>query len=155
LSKYITIGANINLAKINKRDSGAIPSFDFIQKADPFTPVISPLIDPSSENYNYNKYAPTEWSYDPNPVSMLELPNRYNDIFNTFGNVYAQVKLLKNLSYRVQYSFERYHDTFKDFRPIYSSTFSVDNLANQESKYSVETQLTNNSNVTFNTLAQL
>jgi len=154
LSKYITIGANINLAKINKRDSGAIPSFDFIQKADPFTPVISPLVDPSSENYNYNKYAPTEWSYDPNPVSMLELPNRYNDIFNTFGNVYAQVKLLKNLSYRVQYSFERYHDTFKDFRPIYSSTFSEDNLANQESKYSVETQLTNNSNVTFNTLAE-
>ncbi len=154
LSKYITIGANINLAKINKRDSGAIPSFDFIQKADPFTPVISSLVDPSSENYNYNKYAPTEWSYDPNPVSMLELPNRYNDIFNTFGNVYAQVKLLKNLSYRVQYSFERYHDTFKDFRPIYSSTFSEDNLANQESKYSVETQLTNNSNVTFNTLAE-
>lgn len=154
LGKYITIGANINLAKIKKRDSGAIPSFDFIQKADPFTPVISPLVDRSSENYKYNKYAPTEWSYDPNPVSMLELPNRYNDIFNTFGNVYAQVKLLKNLSYRVQYSFERYHDTFKDFRPIYSSTFSEDNLANKESKYSVETQLTNNSNVTFNTLAE-
>lgn len=154
LSKYITVGANINLAKIKKRDSGAIPSFDFIQKADPFTPVISPLVDPSSENYKYNKYAPTEWSYDPNPVSMLELPNRYNDIFNTFGNIYAQVKLLKNLSYRVQYSFERYHDTFKDFRPLYSSTFSGDNLANQESKYSVETQLTNNSNVTFNTLAE-
>ncbi|MCI1648921.1 MAG: TonB-dependent receptor [Bacteroides sp.] len=154
LGKYITIGTNINLAKIKKRDSGAIPSFDFIQKADPFTPVISALVDPSSENYKYNKYAPTEWSYDPNPVSMLELPNRYNDIFNTFGNIYAQVKLLKNLSYRVQYSFERYHDTFKDFRPIYSSTFSEDNLANKESKYSVETQLTNNSNVTFNTLAE-
>ncbi len=154
LGKYITIGTNINLAKIKKRDSGAIPSFDFIQKADPFTPVISPLVEPSSENYKYNKYAPTEWSYDPNPVSMLELPNRYNDIFNTFGNIYAQVKLLKNLSYRVQYSFERYHDTFKDFRPIYSSTFSEDNLANKESKYSVETQLTNNSNVTFNTLAE-
>jgi len=154
LGKYITIGTNINLAKIKKRDSGAIPSFDFIQKADPFTPVNSPLVEPSSENYKYNKYAPTEWSYDPNPVSMLELPNRYNDIFNTFGNIYAQVKLLKNLSYRVQYSFERYHDTFKDFRPIYSSTFSEDNLANKESKYSVETQLTNNSNVTFNTLAE-
>lgn len=154
LSKYITIGANINLAKIKKQDSGAIPSFDFIQKADPFTPVINPLVDPSSENYDYNKYAPTEWSYDPNPVSLLKLPNRYNDIFNTFGNAYAQIKLMKNLSYRVQYSFERYHDTFKDFRPIYSSTFSEDNLANQESKYSVETQLTNNSNVTFNTLVE-
>ena len=82
------IGANVNLAKIRKRDAGAIPSFDFIQKADPFTPVISPLVDPSSENYEYNKYAPTEWSYDPNPVAMLELPNRYNDIFNVFGNVF-------------------------------------------------------------------
>ena len=138
INKFITVGANVNLAKIRKRDAGAIPSFDFIQKADPFTPVISPLVDPSSENYEYNKYAPTEWSYDPNPVAMLELPNRYNDIFNVFGNVFAQIKLYKGLSYRVQYSFERYHDTFKDFRLVYSSTFSEDNLANQESKYNKE-----------------
>lgn len=41
--------------------------------------------------------APTEWSYDPNPVAMLELPNRYNDIFNVFGNVFAQIKLYKGL----------------------------------------------------------
>ena len=150
INKFITVGANVNLAKIRKRDAGAIPSFDFIQKADPFTPVISPLVDPSSENYEYNKYAPTEWSYDPNPVAMLELPNRYNDIFNVFGNVFAQIKLYKGLSYRVQYSFERYHDTFKDFRPVYSSTFSEDNLANQESKYNKETQLNNNSAVTSN-----
>ena len=150
INKFITVGANVNLAKIRKRDAGAIPSFDFIQKADPFTPVISPLVDPSSENYEYNKYAPTEWSYDPNPVAMLELPNRYNDIFNVFGNVFAQIKWYKGLSYRVQYSFERYHDTFKDFRPVYSSTFSEDNLANQESKYNKETQLNNNSAVTSN-----
>ena len=150
INKFITVGANVNLAKIRKCDAGAIPSFDFIQKADPFTPVISPLVDPSSENYEYNKYAPTEWSYDPNPVAMLELPNRYNDIFNVFGNVFAQIKLYKGLSYRVQYSFERYHDTFKDFRPVYSSTFSEDNLANQESKYNKETQLNNNSAVTSN-----
>lgn len=154
INDYITVGANVNLAKIKKRDAGAIPSFDFIQKADPFTPVINPLADPSSENYEYNKYAPTEWSYDPNPVAMLELPDRYNDIFNTFGNVFAQVKLLKGLSYRVQYSFERYHDTFKDFRPVYSSVFSEDNLANKESKYSTETQLNNNSAVTFNYLVE-
>ena len=154
INKFITVGANVNLAKIRKRDAGAIPSFDFIQKADPFTPVISPLVDPSSENYEYNKYAPTEWSYDPNPVAMLELPNRYNDIFNVFGNVFAHIKLYKGLSYRVQYSFERYHDTFKDFRPVYSSTFSEDNLANQESKYNKETQLNNNSAVTSNYLVE-
>lgn len=154
INDYITVGANVNLAKIRKQDAGAIPSFDFIQKADPFTPVINPLVNPSSENYEYNKYAPTEWSYDPNPVAMLELPDRYNDIFNVFGNVFAQVKLFKGLSYRVQYSFERYHDTFKDFRPVYSSVFSSDNLANMESKYSTETQLNHNSSLTFNYLVE-
>lgn len=154
VNKYITVGATVNLSKSRKQDTGAIPSFDFIQKADPFTPVINPLVDPSSENYQYNKYAPTEWSYDPNPVALLELPDRYNDIFNAFGNAFAQVKLFKGMTYRVQYSFERNHDTFKDFRPVYSSTFSEDNLANKESKYNTETQLTNNSSVVFNQLVE-
>lgn len=154
INDYITVGATVNLAKIKKRDAGAIPSFDFIQKADPFTPVINPLVDPSSANYEYNKYAPTEWSYDPNPVAMLELPNRYNDIFNVFGNAFAQIKLAKGLSYRVQYSFERYQDVSKDFRPVFNSTFSEDNLANKESKYSTETQLSNNSYVTSNYLVE-
>lgn len=154
LNDFLTVGANVNLSKMKQRDTGAIPSFDFIQKADPFTPVISPLVNPGTENYNYNKYAPTEWSYDPNPVSMLELPDRYDEMFNVFGNAFAQLNLYKGLSYRVQYSFERYHDTFKDFRPVYSSTFSPDNLANRESKYSVETQLNHNSSVTFNQLVE-
>lgn len=150
IKDIVTIGGTVNLAKIKSKDSGALPSFDFIQKADPFTPVINPLVDPSSENYKYNKYAPTEWSYDPNPVAILNLPNRYNDVLNVFGNVFANVKLAKGLTYRVQYSFERDHDTFKDFRPLYSSTFSDDNLANRESKYSTETKLTNNSYTVFN-----
>lgn len=154
IADHITLGATVNLAKIRKRDAGAIPSFDFIQKADPFTPVISPLVDPSSADYEYNKYAPTEWSYDPNPVAMLRLPNRYVDNFNVFGNAFAQVKLLKGLNYRMQYSFERYNDVLKDFRPIYSSTFSDDNLANKESKYNTETSLTNNSGVAFNYLVE-
>lgn len=154
INDYITVGATVNLAKIKKRDAGAIPSFDFIQKADPFTPVINPLVDPSSANYEYNKYAPTEWSYDPNPVAMLELPNRYNDIFNVFGNAFAQLKLAKGLSYRIQYSFERYQDVGKDFRPVYTSTFSEDNLANKESKYNTETQLSNSSYVTSNYLVE-
>lgn len=154
IKDVVTVGANVGIAKIKSKDTGAIPQFDFIQRADPFTPVISPLLDPSSENYEYNKYAPTEWSFDPNPVSILELPNRYNDIFNVYGNVFANVKLYDGLSYRVQYSFERNHDVFKDFRPIYNSTFSDDNLANRESKYNTETKLTNNSNTVFNYIVE-
>jgi len=150
LGKYVTLGVNVTMSKANKRDAGQLPSFDDIQKADPFTPVISPLVDTSSENYEYDKYAPTEWSFDPNPVSMLRLPNRHDDIFNVFGNAYAQIKLLKGLTYRAQYSYERFYDLFKNFTPIYTATFSSDNLANKESKYNTETKLTENSDLVKN-----
>jgi len=154
LNDYVTIGSNVTLSKSRTRDAGGLTSFNFIQKADPFTPVISPLVDSSSENYEYDKYAPTEWSYDPNPVSLLELPTRHNDILNIFGNVYAQVKLLKGLTYRAQYSVERYNDLFKNFVPIYTSTFSNDNLANKESKYNTQTQLTNNNKLINNYIVE-
>jgi TonB-linked SusC/RagA family outer membrane protein len=154
INKYVTIGANVGLAKIKSRDSGAVPHFDFILKADPFTPVINPLVNPSSENYEYNKYAPTEWSYDPNPVSLLELPDRKDEYFNTFGNVFANVKLLDGLSYRVQFSFERNNQTFKNFTPLYSATFSEDNLANMESKYTTETKLTHNTAQVYNYITE-
>jgi TonB-linked SusC/RagA family outer membrane protein len=154
LTNFITVGTNIGLSKIRSKDAGAVPHFEFIQKADPFTPVINPLVDPSSENYQYNKYAPTEWSYDPNPVAMLELPDRKEEMFNAFGNVFALLKLFDGFTYRFQYSFEKNSLQFKDFRPLYSSTFSNDNLGNRESKYSTETQLTRRNEEVFNYIAE-
>lgn len=150
LTNYITVGSNLGLSSIRSKDAGAVPNFSFIQGADPFTPVINPLVDPSSENYEYNKYAPTEWGFNPNPVAMLELPERHEDFFNVFGNVFASLKLMKGLTYRVQYSFEKNNSQFKDFRPLYSSVFSEDNLANREDKYSTETKLNRNNQEVFN-----
>lgn len=154
LNKYITLGGTVNIAKMNKCDAGSLPAFDFIQKADPFTPVVNPLVDRSSENYEYNKWAPTEWSFDPNPISLLRLNDRKNDIFNVFGNVFAKVNFTQNLYYRVQYSFERNSDTFKGFRPIYSATFSPDMLGNRESKYNTETEMSHNTTININYLIE-
>ena len=154
LNKYITLGATVNVASMRKRDTGALASFEHIQKADPFTPVINPLVDPSSENYEYNKWAPTEWSFDPNPVSELKLNDRHNDLFNVFGNAFAKINFTKDFSYRVQFSFERNSDTFKSFKPIYSATFSDDMLGNRESKYNTQTEVTNNTATTFNYLVE-
>lgn len=154
LNRYVTIGATVNVAKMTKRDASSLPSFDFIQKADPFTPVINPLVDPSSENYEYNKWAPTEWSFDPNPVSILKLNDRKNDLFNVFGNAFAKINFTRDLSYRVQFSFERNSDTYKSFKPIYSATFSEDMLGNRESKYNTQTELTNNTSTVSNYLVE-
>lgn len=154
INKYITVGGVVNIAKMKKRDASSLPSFDFIQKADPFTPVINPLVDLSSANYEYNKWAPTEWSFDPNPVSVLKLNDRHNDQFNVFGNVFAKVTFTKDLSYRVQVSFERNHDTFYSFKPIYEAIFSDDMLGNRESKYNKDTQMANNSGLVQNYLVE-
>lgn len=154
INEYITVGGVANIAKMKQRDANSLPSFDFIQKADPFTPVINPLVDPTSENYEYNKWAPTEWSFDPNPVSILKLNDRYNDSFNVFGNLFAKINFTKDFSYRVQFSFERNHNTYYHFKPVYSATFSDDMLGNRESKYNTETQFTNNSSVVANYLVE-
>lgn len=154
LNDNITIGGNLGLASITSRDANSVPAFDQIIKADPFTPVINPLVDPSSADYEYNKYAPTEWSYNPNPVQMLRVNDRSTKQFNAFGNVYATIKLFEGLTFRSQYSFESNNTTFKAFTPIYTSTFSPDMLGNRESKYSTETRLTHNFNQTFNYIAE-
>lgn len=142
INKYITVGATINIASMKKKDASALAQFDQIQKADPFTPVINPLVQPGSENYEYNKYAPTEWSWDPNPVSRLKLIDSRHNYFNAFGNVFAQVNLTRDLHYRFQFSFEHDNDTYKSFTPVYTSIFSDDNLANMQSKSNTYTQFT-------------
>ena len=154
INKNITIGANVGLANITSKDAGSLPTFDQIIKADPFTPVISPLVDPLSQDYEYNKYAPTEWSYNPNPVQMLQVNDRSTKQSNVFGNVFASLKLFTGLTFRSQYSFESNNRTFKLFTPVYYSTYSPDMLGNRESKYNTETRLTQNNSQTYNYIAE-
>ena len=150
LNSRITIGVNANIAKIDSKDSG-LPAYSHIQKADPFTPVINPLVDPESENYKYNKYAPTEWAWEQNPVALINLSDRHNNAFNIFGNMFASVKLLDGLTYRFQYSLERNSSTYKNFSPAYQSTYSEYSLdPNMAAKYQEETRMTHNTWQTFN-----
>jgi TonB-linked SusC/RagA family outer membrane protein len=154
LSDRITVGVNVGLAKFESRDAGSLPSFNFVLQADPFTPVINPLVAPGSVDYQYNKYAPTEWAFNPNPVSILELNDRLTENLNVFGNVYGKVKLTKGLSYFAQYNFDNQTSTFKLFNPIYHSVFSEYNLANREDKYRDQTQLTNNAGKVQNSIIE-
>lgn len=154
LSNLVTVGANIALANMTSKDAGSVPAFDQIIKADPFTPVINPLVDPSASNYEYDKYAPTEWSYNPNPVQMLRVNDRSSKQFNVFGNIFASVKIFEDLTFRSQVSFEKNNTTFKLFTPIYASVFSPDMLGNRESKYNTDTKLTHNNNQAFNYITE-
>ncbi|WP_338373332.1 SusC/RagA family TonB-linked outer membrane protein [Dysgonomonas capnocytophagoides] len=154
LSDRLTVGANVNLAKIESKDIDHLPSFDYIQKADPFTPVINPLVDPNSENYKYNKYAPTGWSFNSNPVELIKARDRKSESLNILGNVYANVKLLKGLSYRFQYSFERNDTQSKDFQPTVNPTFGADHIANAVGKINSEAKLENKNRVVSNSIVE-
>lgn len=151
LNDIVKIGGTVGLTKSKTVDAGALKTFDLIQKADPFTPVINPLVDPSSENYEYNKYAPTDWSFDQNPIALLNLPTRGTDAFNVYGNLFADVKILKGLTYRFQYSFERNNDKSKNFMPFYYSTYSPYTLNdNSGGKENLRTRLSNGTRTLWN-----
>jgi len=155
ISKAITVGANLGLARTNSIDvESALPSFRVVIQADPFTPVINPLVDPSDPNYEYDKYAPTEYAWEPTPVAVLNQIDRSNIRYNFFGNLFANIKLFKGLSYRFQYSFERNNGVSMAFNPIYHSVFTENNLANMEGKYRDITQLTQNTSTQFNTVIE-
>lgn len=136
IKNIVTVGANLNIAKMKQRKADSMSSFSNILAAEPFSPVINPLVDPNSANYQYNKYAPTEWTFNKNPIADLRLPNKYNDLFNVFGNVFAEAKLLKGLTYRFQYSFERNNDKFHNFMPLYVNTFTDYTVSDKEGKIS-------------------
>lgn len=144
LSKRITVGVNAGIANNRSRNSGSLPRFDFLLQAEPFIPVINPAVSASDPNYAYNKYMPTEWAFNPNPVAIMNLNDRQSKDINLYGNVFGRVKLFDGLSYYIQYNFEHDNNRFKLFVPIYKSVFSDLNLANQESKYNNVAQLTEN-----------
>ncbi|MGZ3871748.1 MAG: SusC/RagA family TonB-linked outer membrane protein [Mucilaginibacter sp.] len=153
VSSKITLGVNIGLVNGNTVDPGNLYQPDpsstsnvsKILNADPFTPVINPLVSPGDPNYQYDKYAPTEWAFDPNPVSTLEINKRNSKELNMFGNVNGRLKIVKGLDYYVQYDFENNHNDFSLFNPQYHSVFSPYNLANINGKFLDQTQLANNS----------
>jgi len=149
LAPFLSVGVNLGLSRMKSSDTGSMPYFNFILKADPFTPVINPLADPEDPNYDYDKYAPTEWSFDPNPVAILKLNDRNSENFDAFGNIYADLTILSGLTYHLQGNFDKQDNRFKEFKPAYHSIFSEYNLANREDKYRDQSQITNNSSTTW------
>ena len=110
-------------------------SLDILLTADPFTPPINPLADPADPNYEYNKYAPTEFSYNTNPLSLLAQSNEYETEFNPFGSIYAEVRILDGLYFKSQAAFEKENYETKSFDPYYRLVPSEDDVAWNAEKY--------------------
>lgn len=132
-SKWLKIGNTLGVGYYKIENS--LASLDALLTADPFTPVINPLADPADPNYYYNKYAPTEFSYNTNPMSLLSQSNAYEKEFNPFGSVYAEVRLIDGLYFKSQAAFEKKNYETKTFEPFYKLTPSEDDVAYNTQKY--------------------
>lgn len=129
VSSRVTVGLNLNV--VNSKDRGlenfSEPIWQIIS-ADPFSYVYNPLTDETNPNYEYEKYAPTEWAYADNPLFLLESNNARNKKFNTYGNIYANVELLKGLTYRAQFNYNRSTADFMAFYPKFNQVPSDLNM---------------------------
>lgn len=129
ISSRVSIGGNLNLVQSQERGmSGFSEPVWQIISADPFSYVYSPLVDESDPNYEYNKYAPTEWAYTDNPLFLLESNNATVRKFNTYGNLYANIEILDGLTYRAQFSLNRPTTRNKAFYPTFNAKPSELNM---------------------------
>jgi len=153
LSERISVGANLNLSESKNRSlRGFYEPIWQITSADPFSYVYNPNADINDPEYAYNKYAATEYSYTNNPLFLLETNNSYTKRSNTYGSVFANVKLLKDLNYNFQFSFNKPVSHSNNFDPKYSLEPTELNIA--QLKYRNYNRVTTSQSNTLNTILQ-
>ena len=132
-ASWLKIGNTLGIGYYKIENSKA--TLDVLLTADPFTPPINPLADPADPNYRYNKYAPTEFSYNTNPLSLLSQSNEYESEFNPFGSIYAEVKIIDGLYFKSSAAFEKENYETKSFESYYRLVPSADDIAWNSEKY--------------------
>ncbi len=132
-AKWLKVGNTLGVGyyKINN----SLATLDVLLSADPFTPPVSPLADPAGTNYFYDKYAPTEFSYNTNPLSLLSQSNGWKGEFNPFGSLYADVELYDGLHFKSQAAFEKKNYEEELFEPYYHLVPSADDVGYNSQKY--------------------
>lgn len=134
-----TIGAGYYMIE------SSLATLDVLLSADPFTPPVNPLADPADPNYYYNKYAPTEFSYNTNPLSLLSQSNSTLSEFNPFGSIYGELKIIDGLFFKSQAAFEKKNLNSQTFEPYYRLTPSSDDVAYNSQKFRDINRLTEGS----------
>jgi TonB-linked SusC/RagA family outer membrane protein len=153
LSDRISLGANLNISDNKSRQlRGFYEPIWQITSADPFSYVYNPNVEKSDSEYEYNKYAATEYSYTNNPLFLLETNNSYTKRANTYGNIFANIEILKDLNYNVQFSFNKPVSYSNNFDPKYSLTPTELNIA--QLKYRSYNRVTTSQSNALNTIWQ-
>ncbi|MFD1256902.1 SusC/RagA family TonB-linked outer membrane protein [Mucilaginibacter terrae] len=150
LSKRIKLGINISQIYYKQNYLGGLPGFAYIFMTDPLTPVINPNIDPSSDNYEFNKYAPAESSFQTNSVGLIKRRDVYVDNYNTQGNINARINIFKGLSFYTQSDLDLRLFRYNTFTPYFVETTDVYNTARADTRSNLVSNLEAQRNQTLN-----
>jgi TonB-dependent starch-binding outer membrane protein SusC len=117
---WLTVGENVNIIKSNSQSqyegdewtSMMITSF----MRDPVTPVKN-----ADGSFTKSKFSDTY-----NPLATIEYTNNTYINYRTIGDIYANITLLKGLTFKTDYSFQYAYGDGRDYVPVYY-VFSMQN----------------------------
>lgn len=119
---WLTIGENISITNEDLEGDGDSGEDGFVSsalRADPLYPVIDP--DKHDDN-PFNNYGSSSLTNIKNPVAAQDryLQNRHgNDMLKIIGNVYAEIRFLKDFVFKTDFGVELSNGTYQSFSPVY------------------------------------
>jgi TonB-dependent starch-binding outer membrane protein SusC len=137
ISKNISIGETVGLSYDKTHTLNVVvgnPLSDILL-ADPFSPVINPNVSTSDPNYQFDKYAPTEFSYQPNPISSQAQNFNVTTAMNIVGNIFANVKILPGLNFKTLFGMDKSDSRIFNFQPTFALQYDSFNVSSGAQTY--------------------
>ncbi len=113
VKSWLKIGENITLAKDKYKN---------VAEQDEWTSIIITSIskDPASQvKYDDGTYAAGIYNDTWNPAAILEYTNNNDVVYRTIGNIFADLKIAKNLNFKTSYSLEYSFGETDEYKPVY------------------------------------
>jgi TonB-linked SusC/RagA family outer membrane protein len=127
VNSWLKLGNTLNVA-FSQRTPAPNLLLASAYEADPFTPVINPNVPTSDPNYQFDKYAPTEYSYYPNPVGAAAMNFQRTNTFYVNGNIFLEVEPVKGLHLRSQFGIDKSYARSTNFLPSFAQVYDTASL---------------------------
>ncbi len=128
VKSWLKVGENLTLAKtVSQREP----------YTDEWTSIIITSIasDPASPVYNHDgTFARCIYNDTWNPAAIIEYQNHNDVVYRTIGNVFSEISILKNLTFKTNFSMEYSFGETDDYNPVYYVSPVQQNATSQLSK---------------------
>ncbi len=132
INKYITIGENINVNRIQNNNIGVNSAFGtLISDAFAYDPITEVFNDEKQYGFEQSKWVQKEYI---NPLSRLFLSNSSGHSNQFVGNVFLEIKPFKNIKFKSDLGTDFYWYQFRDFTPDFNFHPAAINVSNDISQ---------------------